>query len=72
MSRTQKFWQRHRYCISRDDFSEAPNEVYHHRLHKDMAINPFRMGFSGLIIVEISRGKLQMSANPYSLKVDES
>jgi hypothetical protein len=25
-----KFWQRHHETISRDDFSEAPNEVYHH------------------------------------------
>jgi hypothetical protein len=27
-----KFWQRHHEGISQDDFSEAPNEVYHHRI----------------------------------------
>jgi hypothetical protein len=26
-----KFWQLHHDCISRDDFSEAPNEEFHHR-----------------------------------------
>jgi hypothetical protein len=25
------FWQPHHEDISRDDFSEAPNEVYHHQ-----------------------------------------